>query len=188
MHTTPASLLERLRGPAQAANWERFVQLYARFLFYWASRLGLQEQDAADLVQEVFTTLVQKLPGFHYDRNKSFRGWLRTVLLNKWREHRRRAVATAGQGDSGFLGELPAPDEALAFDEVEYQQHLVRRALELMQAEFSPRMWKACWEHVALGRSAEEVATELGMSVGSVYVSKSRVLARLRQELHGLLD
>jgi RNA polymerase sigma-70 factor (ECF subfamily) len=57
-----------------------------------------------------------------------------------------------------------------------------------MQAEFSPKTWKACWEHVVAGRPAAEVAAELGISVGSVYVAKSRVLSRLRQELEGLLD
>ena len=64
----------------------------------------------------------------------------------------------------------------------------VSRALELMQTEFSPRTWKACWEHVAMDRPAAEVAAELDIRVGSVYMAKSRVLARLRQELHGLLD
>jgi RNA polymerase sigma-70 factor (ECF subfamily) len=64
----------------------------------------------------------------------------------------------------------------------------VRRALELMQAEFGDRTWKACWEHVVVDRTAADVAQELGITVGSVYVAKSRVLFRLRTELHGLLD
>src|SRR5437764_5198815 len=89
MHTTSISLLERLRQPGEAEAWQRFVDLYTPLLYYWACRLGLQEQDAADLVQEVFTLLVQKLPDFIYNRQKSFRSWLRTVLLNKWRAYRR---------------------------------------------------------------------------------------------------
>lgn len=186
MHATQASLLERLRGPDHAASWERFVQLYSRLLFYWARRLGLQEPDAADLVQDTFITPVQKLPTFEYDRGRSFRNWLRTVLTNKWREFHRRAAAAPAVG--GDLDGLAAPDDPHAFDDVEYRQHLVRRALELMRSEFSPKTWKACWEHVVAGRPAAAVAAELGIGAGSVYVAKARVLARLREELHGLFD
>jgi RNA polymerase sigma-70 factor (ECF subfamily) len=57
-----------------------------------------------------------------------------------------------------------------------------------MEAEFQPTTWKACWEIVVAGRSPEEVAAELGITTNAVYVAKSRVLRRLRQELHGLLD
>jgi RNA polymerase sigma-70 factor (ECF subfamily) len=188
MNTTSASLLERLRLPGQQDAWARFVNLYAPLLQFWARRLGLQDTDAADLVQEVFATLVQKLPEFEYDREQSFRSWLRTVALNKWRNRvRRRDPATPGtHGET--LADLAAPDDPDAFGEAEYRQHLVARALQLMQTEFAPRMWKACWEHVVADRPAAEVAAELGIAVGTVYVAKARVLSRLRQELEGLLD
>lgn len=87
---TPASLLERLRQPAPESAWTRFVQLYTPLLFFWARRLGLRDADAADLVQDVLVLLVRKLPEFSYDRNKSFRAWLRTVTLNCWRNGARR--------------------------------------------------------------------------------------------------
>lgn len=184
-NATSASLLERLRRPQDQQSWERFVKLYTPLLFYWARRAGLQEPDAADLVQDVFAVLVEKLPGFTYDRHKSFRGWLRTVLLNKWRNRRR--VRTAGPLDSD--ADLPAaPDAADILEEAEYRQHLVGRALELMRSDFQPNTWKAFWECQVNGRPGAEVAAELGMSVGAVYVAKSRVLSRLREELRGLLD
>jgi RNA polymerase sigma-70 factor (ECF subfamily) len=188
MHTTSLSLLKRLRQPAEQDAWARFVQLYTPLLFYWARRLGLGEPDAADLVQDVFTTLVQKLPEFRYDPHRGFRNWLRTVTLNKWRDRARRRVPVAVGGDPAALAELAAPEDSDAFGEAEYRQQLVNRALQQMQAEFAPRTWKACWEHVVTGRPAAEVAAELGISVGAVYVAKSRVMCRLRQELEGLLD
>jgi RNA polymerase sigma-70 factor (ECF subfamily) len=186
MHTTQASLLYRLRQPEAQVSWERFVKLYTPLLFYWARRLGLQEPDAGDLVQDVFVTLVQKLPQFHYEPGKGFRGWLRTVLVNKWRDRaRRRGIAARG---ADALDDLAAPPASDALDEAEYRHLLTRRALELMQAEFPERLWKACWEHVVAGRPAPEVASELGIAVGTVYVAKSRILCRLREELEGLLD
>jgi RNA polymerase sigma-70 factor (ECF subfamily) len=83
MHTTPPSLLERLRQPAEQQAWERFVELYTPLIYYWAHRVGLEGHDAADLVQDVFTVLVQKLPEFHYDPQKSFRSWLHTVTSTR---------------------------------------------------------------------------------------------------------
>ena len=73
MHTTPPSLLEQLRRPDDQQAWKRFIDLYTPLLFYWARRVGLQDSDAADLVQEVFALLVRKLPEFTYDDKKGFR-------------------------------------------------------------------------------------------------------------------
>jgi RNA polymerase sigma-70 factor (ECF subfamily) len=187
MHTTPASLLDRLHQSAEQADWERFVKLYTPLLCHWAHRLGLVGTDADDLVQDVFTLLVQTLPEFRYDPNKRFRGWLWTVTLNKWRERRRRQPCNVSASGSHLDG-LASPDETAALDETEYQQFLVGRALQIMQAEFQPATWKAFWETVSLGRAAAEVAAELGISENAVYLAKGRVLRRLRQELRGLLD
>jgi RNA polymerase sigma-70 factor, ECF subfamily len=189
MHTTSVSLLQRLRQPGEQQEcWQRFVQLYTPFLFHWARKLGLSAEDAADLVQEVLVLLVQKLPEFNYDRERSFRGWLRTVMLNKWRDSRRlRRVPLAEQSAAGFV-DAADDDAAAAFEEAEYQQYVVQQALELMQAEFQPDTWKACWEYMIVGKPAEGVAKELGLTVNAVYLAKSRVLSRLREELAGLLD
>ncbi len=187
MHTTPASLLQRLREPAAGqAAWEQFVKLYTPLLFSWAHRAGLPHQDAADLVQDVFAVLVRKLPEFDYDDHKSFRAWLRTVLMNKWR-NRRRVPQPLPLGD-GDAVQPEAPDAADLFEQTEYRRQLVRRALELMRTDFRPTTWKAFWEFLVVGRPAAEVARELGIGVNSVYVARVRVLSRLRQELAGLLD
>jgi RNA polymerase sigma-70 factor (ECF subfamily) len=187
MNTTSVSLLERLRRSEESDAWPRFVRLYTPLLFYWARRRGLKQDDAADLVQEVLTVLEQKLPEFNYEPGKSFRRWLHTITLNKWRERgRRKTLPRQGPDDPG-VSDVVLP-EAEPFDETEYREQLVRRALRIMQAEFEPNTWKACWESVVSGRSAAEVARELGVSVDVVYGAKSRVLRRLRQELAGLLD
>jgi RNA polymerase sigma-70 factor (ECF subfamily) len=187
MFTTSVSLLERLRGRASKPSWERFVRLYTPLLYFWVRRLNLQEQDAADLVQDVLTTLVEKLPEFEYDPSKSFRAWLRAVTLNRWRNHqRRRPAASLGDDAEELAGHAAEAMDTLA--ETEYRDYLVGRALRLMRAEFETQTWKVFWEHVALGRPSADVAREFGISVESVYAAKSRILRRLRQELDGLLD
>jgi len=180
--TTPASLLERLRTPGQAEAWGRFVELYSPLLFQWARLAKLQEADAADLVQDVFTVLVKKLPEFDYDATKGFRRWLRTVALNKWRDGLRRRTPEPLIGDP----EAPLGDEP--FWEIEHRQLVTRRLLEMMQAEFEPMAWKAFLGMVVDGRSAAEVGGELNMTAGAVRAAKFRVLSRLRSELDGLLD
>jgi RNA polymerase sigma-70 factor (ECF subfamily) len=180
---TPASLLQRLRRPGDQEAWSRLVELYLPLVCYWARRAGLQDADVADLSQEVFTTLYHTLPQFTYDPQRSFRGWLRAVTLNKWRELRRRRAAVPG---GAALDDMPAENNADLWD-ADHQRYLVARAFELMRAEFSAPAWRACWETVVEGRTPTEVAQRLGTTVGAVYAARARVLRWLRQELDGML-
>jgi RNA polymerase sigma-70 factor (ECF subfamily) len=186
MHTTSASLIERLRQPAAHAAWARFVEIYTPLLYTWAGRLGLAADDAADLVQDVLTLLVRKLPAFAYQPEQRFRGWLWTLTLNQCRARQRRRALPV-ETDNGRLDEVAASDGS-GVDETEYRDYVVGRVLRLIQNEFQENTWRAFWESVAEERPAAEVADRLGMSVAAVYAAKARVLRRLRQEVHLLLD
>ena len=186
MNTTSVSLLERVSSGTDCNAWRRFVDLYTPLLMGWCQRLGLSEPDAADFVQDVFVILVQHLSEFRYNPNQSFRAWLKTVLLNVWRNHHRkvsRAPALNGNPDL-----IPDTDPSQFVEEAEHRDYLVRRALAIAESDFEPTTWKACWEFVVNDRPAQEVAAELGISVNAVYLAKSRVLRQLRLELAGLLD
>lgn len=185
MVTTSVSLLHRLRQGADPRDWHRFVRLYTPLLLEWARRAGAQEADSTDLVQDVLLVLVNKLPAFNYDGTRSFRNWLRTVLLNRWRDVRRSRSAHPAL-DGQALDEVPARDDEQ--DDREDRQRLVARALELIRGDFQPHVWRAFWEFFTSGRDAAAVAAELGVSVDVVYSAKCRVLRRLRQELAGLID
>ena len=111
-------------------------------------------------MQDVLTLLVRKLPEFRYDRDKSFRGWLRTVTLNCWRTRCRRAELPR-EAHPPDLDGLAGHDEADLLSETEYRRWLVGRALKLMKAEFQPTTWKACWECVVSGRLAAERSTSI---------------------------
>jgi RNA polymerase sigma-70 factor (ECF subfamily) len=187
MDTTSASLLDRLRRPDQPEAWARFVRLYTPLLYDWARGLRLQDQDAADLFQEVFATLLQKLPEFRYDRKLSFRGWLRTVLRNKWREVQRRRFPIPLKEAAESLADV-ADSSDDQFEEAQYREYLVQRALELIEGDFQPLTWRAWQEFAVAGRPAAEVARMLEVTPHAIYLAKSRVLRRLRLELEGLLD
>jgi len=156
-----------LREAQNDAAWQRLVHLYTPLLFFWARRCGESEHDAADLVQEVFIALLRTLPSFQHDgRDGRFRSWLRTLLLNKLRDRKRRQ----GREEKALAQrepELLAPDCATQVWEVAYQQELVHRALRLLQNDFAPATWKAFWETLVEGRAPREVARELGLSEDS---------------------
>lgn len=189
MPSTSPSLLERLRDPDQQLAWQRFVDLYSPLIWAWARKMGLQEADAADLTQEVLCTLARRLPTFEYTKNGSFRAWLRTVTVNKWRERGRRAKLPIDATIDHHELEHASPDDPIQdFWDNEYRDRLTARALQLMQSEFQPTTWKAFWAVVVLNQSGAEVAEELGLTLAAVYAAKSRVLRRLRAELTGLTE
>jgi RNA polymerase sigma-70 factor (ECF subfamily) len=132
-------------------------------------------------VQDVFALLLRKMPEFEYN-GQGFRAWLRTVTLNRWREVCRKARPAVAEG----MEQVPDPGEP--FWEADHRGHLARRLLALMQSEFAPSTWKACWECVVEGRPAADVGRELGLSPGAVRAAKFRVLCRLRHEMQGLVD
>jgi DNA-directed RNA polymerase specialized sigma24 family protein len=57
-----------------------------------------------------------------------------------------------------------------------------------MQAELPAGQWQVWQEYLVQGRPAARVAEQLGLSLNQVYVTRSRLLRRLRAELEGLLD
>jgi RNA polymerase sigma-70 factor, ECF subfamily len=176
----------RLRQPDAVQAWARFVELYAPLIHTWARRTGLQDADADDLVQEVFVLLREKLPEFVYDRAGSFRGWLRAVTMNLWRNQRRQAARRPVALPAGV--EPTLPDAVAEFWEEEFGRELVARAAAIMRKDFKDNTWKAFLGVVVYGKSYADVATELGMTKTAVGVARHRVLQRLREEVAGMLD
>jgi RNA polymerase sigma-70 factor (ECF subfamily) len=189
MVTTSVSLLKQLQLPDRGIAWSRFVDLYTPLLLTWARKAELSPEDACDHVQDVFAHLVQVLPEFIYDRQKgTFRGWLRTVFVNKLHDRFRRRQRVVGQAKDAELSALMDSATPDRFTDEEHNQYLVRRALELMQSEFERTTWQACWEFVVNDLPAAVVAKKLDITENAVYIAKLRVLRRLRQELAEFLE
>jgi RNA polymerase sigma-70 factor (ECF subfamily) len=186
---TRASLLARLHDPHDRAAWQQFVELYGSLVYGFARQRGLQDADAADLTQEVFLAVAGTAGRWHYDPKRgSFRGWLYGVMRKKLaRFLQRRRAHPPGSGDSNVrqrLAEQPSTDADLeAVWEQEFQQHLFRLAAAQVRDGFAPATWQAFWQTAVEGKGAAAVAAELGLSVGAVYVARSRVLARLTEQV-----
>lgn len=202
--STSRSLLWRARQDDPAA-WERMVSLYAPLVAIWCRRSGLQENDAADVFQDVFQAVAGNLHNFRKNREgDTFRGWLRIITQNKIRDRFRKAgrepQAAGGTEAHRWLEQVPlasvaeqseatesAASAAIAPDDEDAKRMLFRRALELIQADFAEHTWRAFWRTAVDGQTSTDVAEELGMTPGAVRVAKSRVLQRLREELGDLL-
>ena len=149
----------------------------------------MQNADAADLTQDVFLAVAQGAGRFHYDpRHGSFRGWLHGVTRHKIaRFLRSRRSQPIGAGDSNAhrrLAEEPSPEPDLDGDwEQEFQRQLFRLAAAHIQDSFAATTWKAFWMTAVEGQSGADAAAELNLSVGAVYVARSRVLARLTERI-----
>ena len=131
---TSHSLIERLCATDDQQAWQRFVDLYSPLLYSCAQKIGLSRDQAADVVQEVYLVLMNKLPEFEYDSSRSFRSWLRTVTLNKCRDHLRQQARGPRGERTGELANIGITDNVEFLEEAEYHEQLVRRALELMQS------------------------------------------------------
>jgi RNA polymerase sigma-70 factor, ECF subfamily len=186
MEPTGDGLLDRLRRGGERADWDRFTELYGPLVEHWARRLCSRPDDVADLVQDVFVRVIERLPSFAGSGEKSFLAWLRSVTLNRGRDLGRRGALRSAV-ECGALDDFAAEDEGLReLALAEERDIVVRRAMQVMQSDFEPATWRACWECVAADRPAAEVAAELGVNVEVVYSACYRVIRRLRQELGGM--
>ena len=183
---TSSSLIDRIKAD-EAGAWDRLVSLYAPLLHHWCRRWKLQEDDLADVFQEVFKTVLLHIGEFRRDRKgDTFRGWLRTILRNKVLDHfRKHAREVEGGSEANWrFSQLAAPEEPGTDPEEAAEMHrLFLRGLELIRPEFEEKTWKAFWRTAIDGQSPQDVGSELSMTPGAVRVSKSRVLQRLREEL-----
>ena len=191
---TRATLLARLKDIDDGGAWTEFVQLYGPVVYGFARKRGLQDSDAADMVQEVLRSVARNAKRMEYDPKRgTFRGWLYTVTRNKiynfLSAQKNRARAVGDSANHERLEALPdrSDNDADADWDREYQRQLSSKAMDRVKHEFQPATWQAFWGTAVEGKQAVEVGEFLKMSAGAVYVAKSRVLARLRVEVQKLM-
>lgn len=188
---TRASLLVRLRDSSNHEAWREFLQLYSPLVYGFVRNRGLQDADAADLLQEVLRSVSGSIGRLDYDKQKGgFRAWLFTITRNRLSTYLSGRRATAAGADSTIQQRLDAePDRSGSLEEEwerEFQRQLTSQAMQAIEPEFGDKTWQAFWLTAVDGVSAADVSKNLGMSTGAIYVAKSRVLARLKTEIQRL--
>jgi len=189
MLSTSQSLLQRACGEEPKA-WERLCTLYGPIVYAWCRRSGLQDSDAADVVQEVFRAVFQHLKDFQA-RGGVFHAWLGKITANQVRQHfrqqRRLRLACLGQQAVEVADPAPSPEWESEWEHPSCRQQVIHRALELIQADFTSTTWECFVRTTLQGQSCVDVAAHLGMNPNAVRQARYRVLHRLRQELEGLV-
>ena len=120
-----------------------------------------------------------------------FRAWLRTITRYKVGDHYRRSFAEPfGAGGSTAqeqFSRIAAPEEIESDVVIDSPAgRLWQHALEFGRAHFDDATWASFWGMVVEGRSAADIAEELGMTARAVRQRKYRALRRLRQKFDPL--
>jgi RNA polymerase sigma factor (sigma-70 family) len=192
--TTRPSLVLRLRNPEDTAAWAEFVEVYQPLVLRLARNKGLQDADAQDLCQEVLRVVAGAIERWDPDPEKGrFRGWLfritRNLLINFLAQRGHHAVGTGRTSIVDLLEAQPADDpQAEAEFAIEFRRRAFRWAAEQVQKDFAAATWQAFWKSAVENRAIASVAEELQMSVGAVYIARTRVLAKLRERVSALAE
>lgn len=166
-----------------SASWEALVRRYQRLVYSIPIRAGLGEEAAADVFQQVFITLFEKLDTL--EQPERIAAWLTTTARREsWRVGRRSRAAGSSLSIDIDEETLAIPDEApLPNETVERieAQHAIRLAVEALD--------ERCRELLKLlFYSFEpppyvEIAARLGVAEGSIGPTRARCLQKLRKRI-----
>ncbi|MDB4766315.1 sigma-70 family RNA polymerase sigma factor [bacterium] len=191
--TTNVELILRLADTQDQFAWAEFVKLYEPLLFNTARKLGLSQNDAVDAVQEVFVHLGKVIAQWKpTGRPGAFRGWLVRVARNQMLALIQRTTMlkaeSAGNGANEFALANSDDSQQSTYFNIEFRRTVFLYVVRKIRDSFSEKTWQAFWFTYMDQRSPIEVAAELDLTTGAVYIARSRVMSRLQSEIKLLVD
>jgi RNA polymerase sigma-70 factor, ECF subfamily len=184
---TRASLILRLPDAADAAAWDELTAIYGPLVFRMAVRQGMQAADADDLVQNVFAAIARSVAEWleRPDRGK-FRAWLlriaRNAAVNFLTRRGHRPLGTGDDQVAQMLAQVPAPESQLSSEfDLEYRREVFHWAAEKVRDTVADTTWQSFWLTEMENLPVVEAAEQLNISVGNVYIGRSRVMTRLKE-------
>jgi len=187
---TRNSLIVRLPDSGDAEAWEQFAAIYEPLVYRLARGKGFQDADAKEISQEVMVSVAGAVERWRPDPEKGrFRDWLFRIARNLMIKYlTRRKHRPLGTGDSQFQkllereGEID-PSLSRELDR-EYEREMFQWASAQVRQQVSEKTWNAFWLTSVEGRAIAEVARDLKMTQGAVYIARSRVIGRFNEFLN----
>ena len=197
---TRHSLLNRLKDWRDDESWREFFETYWELIYNVARKAGLNDAEAQEVVHETVIGVAKNIGEFETDaRRGSFKAWLlhqtRWRIADRFRKRRtepppqpavwqpiRLSEESTGTATANRIPD-PALSELESLWDDEWQQHVLRAALERVKAQVSAKQFQMFDLHTLQGLSVSEAARALGVSIASVYMAKSRISRLLRREL-----
>ncbi len=185
---TRASLLIRVRNPADQDAWHEFVEIYWPVIHRLARRKGIQNSDADDIAQTVLLAIAKAIERREHDHQRArFRTWLDRVAQNAILNVLTRGKPDRASGDSGLLAILEQCTSSSGADSdllrLEYRREVFRWAAQQIRREFQEETWNAFWLTTVECQDCVAVAKQQGKNVGSIYAARSRVMRRLQEKV-----
>ena len=187
--STRSSVIKAVADTENEAAWQRLFDLYAGFVFSITRAKGLNDADADDIVQVVFSDLARNLPTFKYDRAKGrFRSYLAGLV--HWRVMDRRK---AGKRDMELMASFEEEAKATAsaddetFEEREWQAAALEEALRRIKPDVNPEHYAAFVASAIEGQDTAAVTRLYGISSDNLYQIRKRLTAKLRETVEQVL-
>ena len=196
MVATRRSLVDRLQNWEDRKHWQEFFDTYWKLIYSAARQSGLTETEAQEVVQETIITVAKKVGKLQYDPARgSFKGWLlhitRWRIADQFRKRRPGEDKHRFSDDTRMTGTIERlPDtEATDLDalwEREWRENLLSAAMQRVKKKVEAKQFQIFDCYVRKEWPAQKVATELGVSVGQVYLARHRVAVALKKEIKAL--
>ena len=188
---TRESLLLRVKDAGNREAWEQFSQIYRPVVYRMARARGMQDADAQDLAQKVLFAVSQSLPSWEQSpEGGKFRHWLRRVaknaVLNALARHPRDRAGGGTTAIELLQQQIESSREVEDSVDLEFRRQMFRRAALLVQQRTSETNWRAFCLTMLDGLSIDDASKKLGVSVGTVYAARSRVMRRVREAVRAL--
>lgn len=194
---TRQSLLSRLRDWEDQESWQDFFNSYWKLIYRVATRSGLGDAEAQDVVQETVLSVAKQMPDFHYDPALgSFKSWLLLITRRRIADHLRKrgrepAWGAPGEEEPGrtaLIERIPeqSPQDPGMFWDEEWQRNLLQAALDRVRQKVNPRQFQIFDCYVLKCWPVQDVTRMFKVSAGQVYLTKHRIAALLKKERQSL--
>ena len=187
LSSTNSAFLQSLRAKDDVA-WRRVIARQCWYLYSMSARLGLNLDDADEVLQEVLLAASNKIDEFrHNGQVGAFRAWLtaitRNILMASMRKRKQNIELLKAEFDDFETKQVLEDDhveESLSDASFSSRRAmLLDQILDSASAIVPKQSWRIFKELVMSDKPAAQVAKEQGVSLNQVYLAKSRTMKRL---------